>query len=136
MQCEVTARIIEVALCHELDVHIITYGDNGCFQMYVLKPLNVPLWKQKQSCKPTNLACYKHLASEIQFRGLASHCEHILNETVLAGRRTTLDGMLKTRSTDTCSPFLFFCLLCSVDGDLRHQVYFCGGGAGGKVCIV
>jgi hypothetical protein len=50
--------------------------------------------------------------------------------------RTTLDGMLKTKSTDTCSPLLFFCLLCSVDGDLQHQVYLCGGGAGGKVCII
>ena len=136
MQCEVIVRIIKIALCHELDAHIITYAGNGCFQMNVLKPLNVPLCKHKQSCKPTNLACYKHLPSEIPFRGLASSCKHILNETVHAGCRTTLDGMLKTKSTDTCSPFLFFCPLCSVDRDLGHQVYLCGGGAGGKVYIV
>jgi len=35
---------------------------------------------------------------------------NILNETVRAVCRTTLDGMLKTKSTDTCSPFLFFWL--------------------------
>jgi len=104
--------------------------------MNVLKSLNVPLRKHKQSCKPTNLACYKHLPSEISFRGLASHCRRTLNETVRAGCRATLDGMLKTRSTETCSPFLFFCLLCSVDGELGLQVYLCGGGAGGKFCIV
>lgn len=136
IQCEVTVRIIRIALCHELDDHIITYAGNGCFQMNVLKCLNVPLCKQKQSCKPTNLACFKHLPSEIPFRVLASHCKHILNETVPAGCRTTLDGMLKTKSTDTCSPVLLFCQVCSVEGDLRHQVYLCGGGAGGKVCIV
>jgi len=33
-------------------------------------------------------------------------------------------------------PILILLALCSVDGDLRHQVYLCGGGAGGKVCIV
>ena len=104
--------------------------------MNVLKHLNVAMCKQKQSCKPTNLACYKHLPSEIPVRGLASHCKHILNETVHAGRRTGLDGMLKTKSTYTCSPFLFFCLFCSMDGDFGHQVYLCGGGTGGKVCIV
>lgn len=104
--------------------------------MDVLKSLNVPLCKQKQSCKPSSIACYKHLPSEIPFRGLASHCKHILNETVRAGCRATLDGMLKTKSTDTCSTFLFFCLLCIVVGDLGHQVYLCGGGAGGKFCIV
>ena len=89
MECEVIARIIRTALCHELDAHIITYACNGCFQMNVLKSLNVPLCKQKQNCKPTNLACYRHLPSEIPFRGLASHCKHILNETVHAGCRTT-----------------------------------------------
>ena len=71
------------ALRHELDAHMITYAGNGCFQMNVLKPLNVPLYKQKQSCKPTNLARYKHLPSEIPFRGLASHCKHILTHLCL-----------------------------------------------------
>jgi hypothetical protein len=33
MQCKVIARIIRIALCHELDAHIITCAGNECFQM-------------------------------------------------------------------------------------------------------